>query len=82
LPLPGIGVIGSAVIKECSGPRFLETSIRTFLSGRVDVKFHVNTEARDAGAEVKVTVEGHGQKVSKTRSLYDQQSATLATDVS
>lgn len=60
LPLPSIGIAGGVWIERRQGPRLLDVSAHTFISGRLDFFFHVNTAARDAGARLRLRVAGHG----------------------
>jgi beta-mannosidase len=60
LPLPSIGIAGSVWIEQDRGPRLLDVSVQTFVSGRLDFAFLVNTAARDAGGRLRLRVTGHG----------------------
>ncbi len=69
LPLPSIGISGGVWIERHRGPRLLDVSVQTFISGRLDFAFLVNTEARDAGARLKLRVWGnefeHGETIER-----------------
>ncbi len=60
LPLPSIGIAGGVRIERHAGPRLLDASAQTFVSGRVDFAFLVNPAARDAGGRLRLKVAGQG----------------------
>ncbi len=60
LPLPSIGIGGNVWIEQHQGQRLLDASVQTFVSGRLDFAFLVNTSARDAGYRLRLRVNGHG----------------------
>jgi len=64
LPLPSIGIT-SVRLESYMGPRLLDISVKTFVSGRVDFKFQVNTAARDSGYAIIVRIQGHGINLEK-----------------
>ncbi len=60
LPLPSTGIAGGVWLESYRGPRLLDVSLQTFVSGRLDLAFLVNTAARDAGYRLRLRVTGHG----------------------
>ena len=64
LPLPSIGVMGGVWLEHHGGPRLVDVSVQSHLSGRLDWKFRVNTAARDAGYHLDIRVQGHGADVA------------------
>ena len=65
LPLPSIGILGHVRLEEAGVPALLDVCFQPFNSGRLDCKFKVNPAAREAGYELRVRVQGHGQDVQK-----------------
>ncbi len=65
LPMPGIGVMGGVWIEAYSGARLKKCSVKPRVTGRIDFKFQVNTAARDAEYQLRVSVSGHGADIEK-----------------
>ena len=65
LPLPSIGLGGPVTLAADARARFKDFGLRTFADGRVDFFFEVSREARDAGYEIFVRVDGHGAHVKE-----------------
>ena len=66
LPLPGIGFAGDVYIENGSEFQFTDVGLHPFIEGRVDMNFEVSKQAKDAGYEIQVNIQGHGSNISDT----------------
>ncbi len=60
LPLPSLGLSDAVRLEQHDGPRLLDATVRTFVSGRLDWSFAVNTAARAAGYRLRLHIRGPG----------------------
>ena len=75
-PLPSLGLTGNVRLEHDNACRFLDLSIQTFVSGRVDFKFEVSDAAYQQGYEIIVKVNGHGKELCQTISRPTHKSYT------
>lgn len=65
LPLPSLGLAGSVWLEYDHEQRFLDLSLQSFVSGRVDFFFEVSPAAKSAGHEIRLRVSGHGEDITR-----------------
>jgi beta-mannosidase len=72
LPIPSLGLAGDVWIEYDNQYSFVDYSIQTFISGRIDLGFEVTRHAKEEGYIIEVKISGHGIEVfeSITRNSY------------
>ncbi len=66
LPLPSIGLSGKVWLELGNQEKFVDVSLRTYISGRVDFAFEVSRNTRVKGYEIDIEVTGHGTGICRT----------------
>lgn len=64
VPLPSLGLCGGVSLEVGLEKRFVDFSIQTFNSGRIDLAFEVSRAAKEAGYQVQIAIKGQGARLN------------------
>ena len=79
LTVPSVGIMGSVCLENYRGPRILDVSAQTFVSGRVDFKFEVNEAARESDYALMLRIRGHGAEIERRVPMFSNRAFSHMT---